>query len=173
MSGDRAIALHAFERRAQRALEWFCSALLVAMVLITAYTVVMRYVFRNPPFWGDTLTMFCNIWLVLIAFAISVRKRDFIAMQGAYALLPAGWPFALNFAWNVMTVVFGAFLFGFGIEAAMNVPGSYWELGGLPNKVPMAIMPIAGALIALSAMRNVVEDVGSLRQRRAGARVAT
>jgi TRAP-type C4-dicarboxylate transport system permease small subunit len=135
-------------------------------VLVTAYTIVMRYAFRNPPFWGDTLTVFCNIWLVLIAYAISVRKREFIAMQGIYGLLPAGWPFALNFVWNVVTAVFGMFVFGFGIGAAMNVPGSYWELGGLPNKVPMAIMPISGALILLAALRNAAEDIALARRKR-------
>jgi TRAP-type C4-dicarboxylate transport system permease small subunit len=166
MNGDAASALLAFERRVQGFLEILCSVLLVAMVLVTGYTVVMRYAFRNPPFWGDTLTMFCNIWLVLIAYAISVRKREFIAMQGMYALLPAGWPFALNFAWNVMTALFGAFLLVFGIGATANVPGSYWELGGLPNKVPMAIMPIAGALIMLAALRNVAEDRSVRRKQR-------
>ena len=162
---DPGAALRVFERRVQRALETLCGALLLAMVLVTAYTVVMRYAFRNPPFWGDTLTMFCNIWLVLIAYAISVRNRQFIAMQGAYALLPAGWGSALNFVWNVVTVIFGAVLFWFGISAAANVPGSYWELGGLPNKVPMSIMPIAGALTALAALRNVFEDVAMRRRR--------
>jgi TRAP-type C4-dicarboxylate transport system permease small subunit len=155
--------LGAIEQRTLDLLEIFCSALLVAMVLFTAYTVVMRYAFGNPPFWGDTLTMFCNIWLVLIAYAVAVRKREFIAMQGIYAMLPAGWPFALNFAWNVMTALFGAFVLWYGVIAAVNVPGSYWELGGLPNKVPMAIMPISGALIVLAALRNVAEDLGSRR----------
>ena len=31
------------------------------MVVFTVYTVVMRYVFQNPPFWGDTLSVFCNM----------------------------------------------------------------------------------------------------------------
>jgi len=83
-------------------------------------------------------------------------------------MLPAGWPFAL-FAWNAMTAVFGAFLFWYGISATANVPGSYWELGGLPNKVPMAIMPIAGLLIMLAALRNVREDLDVRRRKRAAA----
>jgi hypothetical protein len=49
------------------------------------------------------------------------------------------------------------------------VPGSYWELGGLPNKVPMAIMPIAGLLIMLAALRNVREDLDVRRRKSAAA----
>jgi TRAP-type C4-dicarboxylate transport system permease small subunit len=146
------------------ALENVCITLLVLMVIFTAYTVVMRYAFHNPPFWGDTLTLFCNIWLVLIAYAIAVRKREFIAMQGMYGLLPAGWGAGLNMFWNIVTASFGALLAWYGMEAAMNVPGSYWELGGLPNSVPMAIMPLCGVLILLAGARNVVEDVAASRR---------
>jgi TRAP-type C4-dicarboxylate transport system permease small subunit len=161
-----ATTLRALERRALGFLELLCSVLLVAMVVVTVYTVVMRYVFRNPPFWGDTLTMFCNIWLVLIAYAVSVRKREFIAMQGVYAMLPAGWPFALNFAWNMMTTVFGALLAVYGASAVANVPGSYWELGGLPNSVPLSIVPLAGVLILTAGLRNLGEDIAMHRRRR-------
>jgi TRAP-type C4-dicarboxylate transport system permease small subunit len=164
MSKQRRSMLAVLERRLLRFLEALSAVLLVLMVVFIGYTVVMRYAFRNPPFWGDTLTMFCNIWLVLIAYAISVRKREFIAMQGMYAMLPARMSFALDLVWNVMTAIFGAFLFWFGIDAAIDVPGRYWELGGLPNSVPMAIMPIAGALITLAALRNIGEDVSRGRR---------
>ena len=53
------------------AIMWTSCVLLVLMVSFTIYTVVMRYVFRNPPFWGDTVSLFCNIWLVLIAYALA------------------------------------------------------------------------------------------------------
>lgn len=157
------------ERWVLAVLEAVCVTLLILMVIFTAYTVVMRYAFHNPPFWGDTLTLFCNIWLVLIAYATAVRKREFIAMQGMYGLLPAGWAPALNMLWNIVTAAFGAFLAWYGLEAAMNVPGTYWELGGLPNSVPMAIMPVSGVLILLAGARNVVEDAAAARRVRAKA----
>ncbi|MDA8031009.1 MAG: TRAP transporter small permease subunit, partial [Alphaproteobacteria bacterium] len=51
----------------RRILSGFCMLLLLLMVVFTVYTVVMRYVFENPPVWGDLLTVLSNIWLVFIA----------------------------------------------------------------------------------------------------------
>ena len=39
----------------------FCAILLLLMVVFTVYSVVMRYVFENPPVWGDLLTVLSNI----------------------------------------------------------------------------------------------------------------
>ena len=40
----------------------FCMVALFAMVAFTIYTVLMRYVFEDPPVWGDLLTVLSNIW---------------------------------------------------------------------------------------------------------------
>ncbi len=163
MSGRSRRLYDLFDRAVMRLIEMVCGSLLALMVLFTVYTVFMRYVFNNPPFWGDTLTLFCNIWFVLLAYAISARKRDYIAMQGLYAVLPARWGATLNFLWDALTVAFGLFLVGYGYVAARTVPGEFWELGGLPMEVPLMIMPIAGGCMALAAVRNVAADLARLR----------
>jgi TRAP-type C4-dicarboxylate transport system permease small subunit len=121
--------------------------LIVLMVAFTVYTVVMRYVFQDPPFWGDTVSLFCNIWLVLIAYALAVRDREDIASEGIYVYLKPG------------TV----FLIWFGLDAAQNVPGQFWELGGLPKKFPMLAVPLCGTLVALVSAINIAEDLFSWR----------
>ena len=54
------------------------------MVVFTVYTVVMRYVFHDPPFWGDTLSVFCNIWVTMLGYSLAVRDRQDIALRGFY-----------------------------------------------------------------------------------------
>lgn len=133
--------------------------LIVLMVAFTVYTVVMRYVFEDPPFWGDTVSLFCNIWLVLIAYALAVRDREDIASEGIYIYLKPGTVRVLRLAWQSMTMLLGIFLIGFGLDAALNVPGQFWELGGLPKKFPMLALPVCGTLVALVTSINIAEDV--------------
>jgi TRAP-type C4-dicarboxylate transport system permease small subunit len=140
-------------------IRWLASTLLVLMVTFTIYTVVMRYVFHDPPFWGDTVSMFCNIWLVLMAYALAVRDREDIASEGIYAFLPSRSVVVLKFAWQAMTLAFGVVLFWFGLDAALNVPGQYWELGGLPKKAPMMVLPLCGGLVVLMTACNAAEDL--------------
>ena len=51
----------------KKVLTAFCAVLLLLMVAFTVYNVVMRYVFENPPVWGDLLTVLSNIWLVFFS----------------------------------------------------------------------------------------------------------
>jgi len=140
-------------------LAWFTCSLLVLMVVFTIYTVVMRYVFNDPPFWGDTVALFCNIWLVLLAYALAVRERQDIASEGIYELLAPRVVLVLRFLWQAMTFVFGALLFWFGLNAAMSVPGQFWELGGLPKRAPMMVLPLCGILVALMSAFTLAEDI--------------
>jgi TRAP-type C4-dicarboxylate transport system permease small subunit len=147
------------DRAARSILTVLCCALLASMVVFTVYTVVMRYVFLDPPFWGDTLTLFANIWLVMLALGLSIRDRSSISMQMLYAHLPAQIVFSLELVWTLFTIAFGGLLAWHGFETAMLVPGAFWELGNMPKKYPMMIMPISGVLVILAGVVVAFEDV--------------
>jgi TRAP-type C4-dicarboxylate transport system permease small subunit len=148
----------AVDRASRIAIMWLTCVFLVLMVAFTIYTVVMRYVFHDPPFWGDTVALFCNIWFVLVAYALAVRDREDIASEFAYEYLPPKAVSALHYCWQLLTLSFGLFLVVFGAQAALDVPGQYWELGGLPKQVPMMVLPIAGVLVALMSAITIAED---------------
>lgn len=140
-------------------IRYFCTAMLFLMVFFITYTVVMRYVFLDPPFWGDTLAIFANIWFVMLAFVLAVHDREHIAMQALYDVLSPAWGFAFRLFWDLVIVVIGLFLLVYGIEAVQRVPGRYWELDGLRKSYPMMIMPITGGLVALAALRPIILDI--------------
>lgn len=145
-----------------------CCVLLIAIVGLTAYTIVMRYIFSNPPFWGDTTALFANVWLVMLCLSITVRYEESISMQGLYAMLPRWFGIGLDILWNAVTFCFGLYLVWYGFQAAMNVPGMFWELGGLPKRYPMLIMPLSGALTSVAAALVLYSQF--LRNRRYGSR---
>ena len=154
--------------RIARVVQGFCGLLLLLMVAFTVYTVVMRYVFHDPPFWGDTVSVFCNIWLTMLGYSLAVRDREEIALRGFYKFLPPKAAFLLDTFWSALVLAFGLYLAWFGWVAAQNVPGMYWELGGLKRFWPMMIMPIAGALVALAAAMLILEDILVVTGRRRG-----
>ena len=68
----------------------FCVFMLAMMVVFTVYTIIMRYVFHDPPMWGDLLTSLSNIWFVFIALSLTVRDKEQIALNLIYSRLPSG-----------------------------------------------------------------------------------
>jgi TRAP-type C4-dicarboxylate transport system permease small subunit len=115
--------------------------------------------FPEPAVLGDTLSVFCNIWVTMLGYSLAVRDREDIALRGFYKVIPLRAGFLLDMFWTAMVFGFGVYIAWFGSVAAMNVPGMFWELGGLKKMYPMLVMPIAGVLVAMAAAGLMLEDI--------------
>ena len=167
-----------FDRWMRKFLTAFCAIMLALMVCFTLYTVFMRYVLENPPAWGDLLTVLCNIWLVFIALALTVREKEHIALNLIYTRMPVAWGFAIQQFWALMICALGAVICVSGYEVAVNMGGKYWEMfyfywkdgefifksNYMPKKYAMMILPLGGALISLGALVAIIEDTVHFKQ---------
>lgn len=156
----------------KKTLTAFCAVLLLMMVAFTVYTVIMRYVFLNPPIWGDLLTVLSNIWLVFFALALTVRDKDHIALDMIYNWLPTKVAFLVQQFWTAVIFFLGLVMIIWGLEAVSTMGGKYWEMwyfaweeGGIvfkpnymPKKYAVAIVPISGFLVCIAAVASIVED---------------
>ncbi len=156
----------------KKTLTAFCAILLLMMVSFTVYSVVMRYVFKNPPIWGDLLTVLSNIWLVFFALALTVRDKDHIALDLIYDWLPRKAAFFIQQFWTAVIFCLGLVMIIYGLEAVATMGGKYWEMwyfawedGGIvfkpnymPKKYAIAIVPISGFLVCVAAVASIVED---------------
>lgn len=156
----------------RKTLTAFCAILLFLMVAFAVYNVVMRYVFEDPPVWGDLLTVLSNIWLVFFALALTVRDKDHIALDLIYSWLPVKAAFAVQQFWSLVIFCLGIVIFYYGLQVYATMGGKYWEMwyfawedGGfvfkpnyMPKKYAIAILPIAGILTSAAALMTVLED---------------
>ncbi|WP_120495471.1 TRAP transporter small permease [Kiloniella sp. EL199] len=166
-----------FDVAVSKILTALCSVLLLLMVIFTVYSIVMRYVFENPPVWGDLLTVLSNIWLVFFALTLTVRNKDHIALDLIYSLLPLNVAFAIQQFWTLVIGGLGVIMIIYGMEAVETMGGKYWEMwyftwengtivfkeNYMPKKYAIAIVPISGFLICIAALISVLEDIFRLK----------
>jgi len=118
-------------KRIDRAIAWLSrqitSAFLLLIVLMVLYSVLLRYVFDAPPFWTDRIGVFANMAMVLIGISITVRNRELIAMQGLYEKISKNFALGLETMWNVVILIFALMFTWYGADAAVNMPGQYWD----------------------------------------------
>lgn len=150
--------LVAIDRIATKVLEQVCGLLLALILLFILYTVVMRYYFLNPPMWGDTLSTFSYVWLVLIALPLTVRDSSHIAMNFVITRLPLRYVFLTTLLWNLVIVFIGLVIVVYGFHVAWTNPGKFWQLGYLPKTYILMILPVSGALVVLAAIATIAED---------------
>jgi TRAP-type C4-dicarboxylate transport system permease small subunit len=150
----------------------FCGTLLMLMVVFTVYSVVMRYYFEDPPVWGDLLTVLSNIWLVFLALALTVRDRDYIALDLIYTKLPLRYAFYVQQFWSLVIFALGIVIIYYGLQVVSTMGGRYWEMwyfawedgsfvfkpNYMPKKYAMAILPIAGFLTSAAALMAILDD---------------
>ena len=148
-----------------RILESICSLFLAAMVGFTIYNVTMRYVFNNPPVWGDLLTVLSNIWLMFLALSLTARDNEHIALNLIYEKLPSRLSLYIRQFWKIMIMVIGIVLIIYGIELVEGMRGKYWEMwyfeisfqgtefteNYMLKKYAVAILPLAGFLTTIGA----------------------
>jgi len=165
------------DRIVKKTLTAFCAIFLLLMVVFAVYNIVMRYVFENPPVWGDLLTVLSNIWLVFLALALTVRDKDHIALDLIYSWLPVKAAFLIHQFWTVVIFCLGMVMIIYGLEAVSTMGGKYWEMwyfawengqfsfkpNYMPKKYAIAIVPISGLLVCVAAIASVCEDIYKLR----------
>ena len=161
----------------KKTLTAFCAIFLLLMVVFAVYNIVMRYVFENPPVWGDLLTVLSNIWLVFLALALTVRDKDHIALDLIYSWLPVKAAFFIRQFWTLVIFCLGIVMIVYGIEAVTTMGGKYWEMwhfswengqlafkpNYMPKKYAIAIVPISGVLVCIAAIASIIEDSFKLR----------
>ena len=157
---------------ARKFLAAFCMLMMFLMVFFTDYTVIMRYVFENPPVWGDLLTVLSNIWLVFFALVLTVREKEHIALNVIYSRLPTKIGFAIQQFWALIIFSLGIVICIAGLEVVSKMGGKYWEMwyfawengsfvfkpNYMPKKYAMVILPLMGSLISISACAAIIED---------------
>ncbi|MFT5503789.1 MAG: TRAP-type C4-dicarboxylate transport system permease small subunit [Gammaproteobacteria bacterium] len=165
------------DRLVKKILTGFCAVFLLLMVVFAVYNVIMRYVFENPPVWGDLLTVLSNIWLVFIALALTVRDKDHIALDLIYSWLPIKVAFAIQQFWTLVIFCLGVVMIVYGMEAVATMGGKYWEMwhfawengqfvfkpNYMPKKYAISIVPISGVLVCIGAIASTIEDSFKLR----------
>jgi len=165
------------DRLVKKILTGFCAALMLLMVVFAVYNVIMRYVFEDPPVWGDLLTVLSNIWLVFIALALTVRDKDHIALDLIYSWLPTRIAFAIRQFWTLVIFCLGVVMIIYGMEAVATMGGKYWEMwhfvwedgrlvferNYMPKKYAIAIVPISGFLVCVGAVASIIEDSFKMR----------
>lgn len=122
-------------------------------VLIAAvfFQVVARYVFNQPPSWSEELARYCQVWIIILASSICLRKGSHLAVDylsrsfspNLYRRLQ-GVLYALIGLYVTIVTIFGVRLMlvgHFQVSPALQINMSWVYL----------IFPVGGALMILEA----------------------
>jgi TRAP-type C4-dicarboxylate transport system permease small subunit len=139
-------------RSIRRSVEITIVTLFAVLTTAVFAQVVARYVFNQPPAWTEELARFCQVWIILLASSICIRKGSHLAVD---YLDPALGPRArkgvalitgcLIAIYSAVVVIWGVRLLMIGL--VQSSPAMHLNMG-----LVYLVFPIAGGLMFLESI---------------------
>jgi TRAP-type C4-dicarboxylate transport system permease small subunit len=138
--------------------------LFVVLVAVVFYQVVARYIFNDPPSWTEELARYCQVWIILLASSICIRKGSHLAVDYFGHKLGAEAKRMINILMGSLIVLYIAVVIVFGWK--LMVVGQYQLSPALQVKMSFVyiIFPLSGVLMLLEAIIKTASHIRNTPQ---------
>jgi TRAP-type C4-dicarboxylate transport system permease small subunit len=143
----------------------FTGALSLLMLSVVVLGVFYRYVIDNALVWYDEFAGYLLVWLTMYGSVVALAKRKHIGFETLVEKLPAGarrvaeiFALVCVLGFAIILAVTGMQLIGeMGAETAVSLP---W----VRMSWIYSVMPISGALMAVTVIKQAVDLAGEKRR---------
>jgi TRAP-type C4-dicarboxylate transport system permease small subunit len=129
---------------------------LVSMILIVTLQVITRRLFNYVFFWSEEITMVLLIWFTFMGIAIGFREKLHLAIDSFTVKLPRKVNLGIDKLVSMGSLAFGIFMIKYGWDFTVLMNSSTLPATKLPNSAFYAVMPLAGIMISLYAMLELL-----------------
>ena len=139
-------------RTIRRSVEVTIVALFAVLTTAVFAQVVARYVFNQPPAWTEELARFCQVWIILLASSICIRKGSHLAVDYLGPALTPGVRKMVGWFIGSLIVIYSAVVVIWGIRMVMigsiqTSPAMQLNMG-----LVYLVFPMAGGLMVLESV---------------------
>lgn len=138
-------------------LNFLAGASMTAMVVLTTYQVIVRYVFSSPSTWSEELVGYLFAWSSLFGAAVISGERGHMNIPILVDMMKPLPRKALNIFAEIISFVFscGILVLG-GFQISTLAMGQMTSSLGVAVGVFYWVMPLCGILIAVYAVLNII-----------------
>ena len=137
--------------RLWRTLETVAAITLGLMAALVIYQVAARYLFGSPPGWTEELARYLQVWLVLMASPVCVRRGLHLAVDYLGPRLPEGARTVLRTGVLLASGLFCLALAFYGTRLLAVAGLQTSPALGISMVWPYLAVPLSGILMALAA----------------------
>jgi TRAP-type C4-dicarboxylate transport system permease small subunit len=139
-------------RPIRRSVEITIVALFAVLTVAVFGQVVARYVFNQPPAWTEELARFCQVWIVLLASSICLRKGSHLAVDYLGPVMAPGARRSVAVITGCLIAIYSAVVVVWGARLVMiglvqTSPAMHLNMG-----MVYLVFPIAGGLMVLESI---------------------
>lgn len=149
-----------FMDKINKVLKWLLALMLAVTFATLCLQVFSRFVFQIPVTWTEELSRYLMIWIAFIGASLAVRHQQLIRIEVILSFLPRGMQVAVQLAAALVTLVFCAVVFYYGLELIEVVKIQTSPALHVPMSIPYSAIPVGCLLIFFN---TVAGFLGSLK----------
>lgn len=130
----------------------------LAMVALTCWQVLTRYVLQNPSSWSEELVSYLFAWMSLFGASIVVGERGHMNIPIVVERMGTkGRKFFAIFAEIIACVFAGVILVYGGIQITNLAMGQMTSALGIPIGIFYVVLPLSGVLNIIYTILNIID----------------
>lgn len=135
---------------------WIAGVGLVAMTLIVAFQVYMRFVVNASPSWTESGSIMIMSWFIFLGAAVGVRENFHMGFDVLLYVLPKGGKKWLRMISDLAIFAFAFGMVYYGGELALRGWSVRIPVLGLPQTFTYLPIVLSGALMCLFSLERIL-----------------
>ncbi len=134
---------------------------ILAVLLVMAFNVVMRYIFGSSLRWAEEISAISMVWLVFLGAGHLARAGKHISIESIFIVLPRTGKKVLATLIGLTVVMVSLFLSWYAVKQVgiFFSRGTIFTASNLPAWVAYAVIPVGFVLIALGTLEHYAKIV--------------
>lgn len=138
-------------------LAFICIAVFSIMVIATTYQVVVRYIFKNPSAYSETVTRYLFVWLIVYSAAYVFGKKEHIYIGVLKHKVSGKNQKLLSLFTEIIIIIFALLVMIYGgLKITHMNMLQYDSILNIPTGYVYSCIPISGLLIIFYSIYNIV-----------------
>lgn len=150
--------MKAFRNGITRILNGLAGISFIAMVILTCWQVLTRYVLKNPSTWSEELVGYLFAWMSLLGASIVTCERGHMNIPIIVEQFSETIQKALNCFGEVVAFLFSAVILVFGgVQITTLAMGQMTSSLGVPIGIFYIVLPLRGILNVIYTVLNIID----------------
>lgn len=130
----------------------------LAMVILTCWQVLTRYVLQNPSSWSEELVSYLFAWMALMGASLITSERGHMNIPVVVERMPEGAKLGFSIFAEIVAFIFSAviLLYG-GVQITSLAMGQMTSSLGVAIGVFYVVLPVCGVLNMIFTAMNIYD----------------
>ena len=150
--------MNTFRNGIPRILNGLAGISFLAMVILTCWQVLTRYVLQNPSTWSEELVGYLFAWMSLLGASLVTCERGHMNIPIIVERFSAPVQKLLNCLGEVIAFLFSAVILVFGgVQITTLAMGQMTSSLGVPIGIFYIVLPLCGVLNMIYTVLNIID----------------